>query len=209
MSSEEAKQALKCIVKWVKRFPGLPGSKCLPQQVLSCYLSPLHKKSGLAERPNFSAWRNESGKDEQCAILRVPCVQTGVKDSSLVLTLSQPLLLRPPERYLPPHEKPYGPEKERQATLTFAPQVGTSEKEYEIRKSWRRARECVFQKHVICNCANSDVFVSPIFCFPVVCITLDWNIRCCFCEFLNPILSDDVYECASDGCFPAPFCCLN
>lgn len=118
-------------------------------------------------------------------------------------------LLRPPERYLPPHEKPYGPEKERQATLTFVPQVGTSEKEYEIRKSWRRARECVFQKHVICNCANSDVFVSPIFCFPVVCITLDWNIRCCFCEFLNPILSDDVYECASDGCFPAPFCCLN
>lgn len=142
-------------------------------------------------------------------ILRVPCVQTGVKASSLVLTLSQPLLQCPPERYLPPHEKLYGPVKDRQATLTFVPQVGTKEKEYEIRKSWRRARECVFRKHVICNCANSDVFVSPIFCFPVVCITLDWNIRCCFCEFLNPILSDDVYECASDGCFPAPFCCLN
>lgn len=102
-----------------------------------------------------------------------------------------------------------GPAKERQVILTFVPQLGMTEKECEIRKSWKRARECVFQKHIICNSANSDVFVSPILCFPVVCITLDWNIRRCFCEFLNPILPDDVHECASDGCFPAPFCCLN
>ena len=102
-----------------------------------------------------------------------------------------------------------GPAKKRQVTLTLVPWLGMTEKESEIRKSWKRARECVFQKHMICNWANSDVFVLPILCFPVVCITLDWNIRCCFCEFLNPILSDDVHECVSDGCFPAPSCCLN
>lgn len=127
-------------------------------------------------------------------------------DSLTVGTCAFPTHSSNPSGMIPsPLREAQGPAKERQVTLTFVPQLGMTEKECEIRKSWKTARECVFQKHIICNWANSDVFVSPILCFPVVCITLDWNI----CEFLNPILSDDVHECASDGCFPAPFCCLN
>lgn len=87
-AQKQAKQALKCILKWVTRFPGLPGSKSFPQQVLLCYLSLLHKNSGLEEWLNFRMWKNKGEKVERCVSSRAPGDKTGVKVSRLVLACS-------------------------------------------------------------------------------------------------------------------------
>lgn len=145
------------MLKWAMGFPGL---KIFPSAgSLLLFIS-----SAQEQRLNRTAeLQNEKEQGWQSCAQSTPSSTWGdsLQVGTCVFTMCFSNTL---QSHSFPLREAQGP-KETEVTLTSL-QLGMTEKECEIRKCWKRARECVFQKHIICNWANSDVFVSPILCFP-------------------------------------------